>query len=82
MHCLVSIDRAPLDNIVSQINSLCGWPDGFTQTATTVNWSDKLQTFWCSLEDDRILSVMSQVNLNGLAIQQNLVEDFVFDILV
>lgn len=68
MRCLVSSDKTQLDNIIAQIDALCGWPDGFTQTATTIQWSDRLQTFWCSIEDARILNVIGQIDLGLLMI--------------
>lgn len=82
MNCLISADKTQLDTIVAQINTLCGWPDGFTQTATVVLWSDKVQTYWCSIDDDRILSIISQVDLGGLIIQDTPINYFVFDTLI
>ena len=71
MKVLTSNNEILLNNIIDQINVLCGWPDSSrgTVTATSVSWSTKANCFWCSVDDSRILSVINSVNLGGLLIQ-------------
>lgn len=71
MRCLISNNSQELTNIISQINIVCGWPDGHTQTATTVQWSDVIQMYWCSIEDSRVLEGILQVNLGLLTIEDH-----------